>query len=231
MLVRPAQVLRRAADTGRYGWTLGAILFFTTLIGWATVQTGLVDRLVNRQTERALATLEREQADLLSRSELATRMETIREASQFSKLMYRGQAILAAPIGLVCSLMMIAALLFAVVALAGNKAEYAALMAICTYASVAGLVAAGLRLVMMIAYRTINVDTTLGLLAPPDSPEVHAVLSGIDPFTAWFWILVGVGLVVSGQLTRRAAVVTCVTFFGIGCLVRIGIALAMVMGA
>ena len=41
------------------------------------------------------------------------------------------------------SLMLIAALLFAVVALAGNKAEYPALMAICAYAAVVDLLAAG----------------------------------------------------------------------------------------
>ncbi len=231
MLVAPAGVLRRAADSGQYGWTLGAILLLVTLIGWATVQTGLVDREVDRQTNRALANLEREQIDLLSRTELTDRMQTIREAGQFMKLIRGGSAVLAAPIVLVASLMLIAALLFAVVALAGNKAEYPALMAICTFAAVVDLLAAGLRLGMMLAYRTIHVDTSLGLLVPLSEGTriVKAALTGLDPFVAWFWILLGLGLIVSGQLSRRAAIITCVTFFAVGCLIRSGVALAVAM--
>lgn len=230
MLIAPAGVLRRAADSGQYGWTLGAILLLVTLIGWATVQTGLVDREVDRQTSQALAKLEREQIDLLSRTELADRMQTVREAGQFMKLIHRGSAILVAPLGLVVSLMLIAALLFAVVALAGNKAEYPALMAICTYAAVVDLLAAGLRLGMMLFYRTIHVDTSLGLVVPlsEGTRMVKAALTGLDPFVAWFWILMGLGLVVSGQLSRRAAIITCLSFFVVGCLVRSGMALAVV---
>ncbi|MFQ5489479.1 MAG: YIP1 family protein [Phycisphaerae bacterium] len=231
MLVAPSDVLRRAADTGRYGWTLGAILLLITLIGWVTVQTGLVDRQVDRQTGLALKTLEREQIDLLSRTELADRMQTVREAGQFMKLIHRGTAIVAAPIVLVASLMLIAAVLFAVVALAGQKADYSTLMAICTYAAVVDLLAAGLRLAMMIAYRTIHVDTSLALVVPltENTRIIKAALTGIDPFAAWFWLLLGLGLMVSGQLSRRAATVTCVSFFVVGCLVRSGAAIAAVL--
>ena len=150
MFVAPGAVFRRVAQSGRYGWALGTLFLLTILIGWATVQTGLVDREVDRQTRRALAELEREQLDLLSRAELSERMEKVRKSAEFTKLITRGSAIGAAPIILVGSLMLIAAMLFAVVALAGNKPDYPMLMAVCVYSAVVDLLAAGLRLAMML---------------------------------------------------------------------------------
>ena len=82
----PGRVFRRVAERSEYGWALGAMLLVITMIGWATVQTGLIDLEVNRQTGKALAELEREQAELLSRPELSERMEKVREAGEFSKL-------------------------------------------------------------------------------------------------------------------------------------------------
>jgi hypothetical protein len=215
MLVDPGSVFRRIAETGRYGWTLAAWVLLTTLIGWVTVQTGLIDRQVDRETRRALADLEREQIDLLSRTELSERLEKIRKSAEFTKLITRGGAIVSAPVGLVVSVMLIAALLFAVVAWAGHKAEYPTLVAVCVYSAVVDVLAAGLRLAMMLCYRTIDVDTSLGLLVPvsEQTGALKTILSAIDPFRMWFWILVGVGLVVTGQLSRRAAVTTCVVFW------------------
>ena len=45
------------------------------------------------------------------------------------------------------------------------------------------------------------------------------VLSSVDPFRVWFWILVCLGLVVTGQLSRRTALVTCLLF----CLLAAGV--------
>lgn len=222
MFVAPGAVFRRIAETGRYGWTLAAWVLLTTLIGWVTVQTGLIDREVDRRTRSALAALEREQIDLLSRTELSERLEKIRKSAEFTKLITRGAAMVSTPVGLVASVMLIAALLFVVVASAGNKAEYPTLVAVCVHAAVVDVLAAGLRLAMMLCYRTVEVDTSLGLLVPASeqTATLKSILSAIDPFRAWFWVLVGIGLVVTGQLSRRAAVTTCVIFWLIATGVR-----------
>ncbi len=112
-------------------------------------------------------------------------------------------------------MMLIAALLFAAVALAGNKPDYPTLMAVCVYSAVVDLLAVGVRLAAMLNYRTIEVDTSLGLLAPGAEAggALDTVLSAIDPFRTWFWVLVAMGLVLTGQLTRRAAVIWCVLFW------------------
>jgi len=220
VLVDPGAVFRHVAESGRYGWTLGALLLLTTLIGWATVETGLIDRQVDGETLTRLAELEREQFDLLSRAELSERLEKIRKSAEFTKLIRRGGAVLAAPASLLASVMLIAALLFAAVALTGNKAEYATLLAVCVYAAVIWVLAAGLRLAMMLAFRTLEVDTSLALLVPGREgfETLRTILSAIDPFRVWFWILVGTGAVVTGQLSRRWAVITCTLF----CLVASG---------
>ncbi|MFH0980726.1 MAG: YIP1 family protein [Planctomycetota bacterium] len=214
VLVAPGSVFVRVAENARYGWTLGALVLLTTWIGWATVQTGLIDREVERKTLKALADLEREQSDLLNRSELSERMEKIRKSGEFTKLIARGATILARPAVRVASLALIAALLFAVVALVGKKPDYSTLIAICVYSAVVDLLADGLRLAMMLVYRTMEVDTSLGLFVPGAEGyrTLKTILSAVDPFCAWFWILVAVGLVVTGQLSRRAAVMICVLF-------------------
>ena len=228
MLVSPGSVFRRVSERSAYGWALAAMLLLITMIGWATVQTGLIDREVNRQTAKALAQLEREQSDLLSRLELSERMEKVREAGEFNKLMLQGGAMAYAPIALVATLMSVAAILFAVVALAGNKPDYPTLMAVCVYSAVVDVAAAALRLGMMLWYRTVEVDTSLGLLvsASGESATIRACLSAIDPFRIWFWILVAVGLVLTGQLSRRAAGLTCALF----ALLAIGARMILMVG-
>jgi hypothetical protein len=215
IFVAPGAVFRRIAHDAGYGWALAALLLLATLIGWVTAQTGLIDREVDRQTQRALADLEREQIDLLSRVELSERLERIRKAAEFAKLIERGKAVLVTPAALAASVMLIAAMLFAVVALVGNKPDYPTLLAVCVYSAVVDVLASGLRLVMMLCYRTIEVDTSLGLLVPVSegANTLHNLLSAVDPFRVWFWILVAVGLVTTGQLSRRAATVSCLLFW------------------
>jgi len=211
MFLDPGVAFHRIAERGTYGWTLGALLLITTLFGWVTVQSGLIDREVERQTRREMADLEREQADVISRSELSEQLGKLREKAEFMKLILRGSAVAAAPVKLAASLMLIAAVLFAAVALTGNKPDYATLMAVCVYSAVVEVLAAGLRLAMQMHYRSLDVQASLGVLVPPGEEHkvLHAVLSAVDPFQVWFWVLVAMGLVVCGQLSRRAAVVSC----------------------
>lgn len=214
MLIDPVAVFRRMEDTKAYGWTLATLLVMTTLIGLATVETGLIDVGVDQQTEQAIAKLEAEQADLINRMEFAKRVQDLQKAGEFNKLMTRAGAVVAAPLQLLVSVMVIASLLYAAVALSGRKPEYHTLMSICVFASVVELLAAGLRLGLMIGYRTIYADTSLGLLVPwsPETKALKDALAAIDPFRVWFWILVVIGLVVTRQLGRRSAIVSCVLF-------------------
>lgn len=220
----PRRLFGRIEDTGAYGWALVVLLVLLVLIGYAEVQTGLIDRSVGEQTEQALAKLEASQADLVDRVELRDRMEDVRKQSEFNKLIARLGVVVFAPTFTLVSFLFIASILYAVVALTGRKPEYHTLMSVCVYSGFIVLVGYMVRLAMLFYYRTTDVDTSLGMLAQQGTPSP---LSAIDPFRIWFWVLVALGLVVTRQLSRRMAIVSC-TLMG---LVAIGVRVALVYGA
>jgi len=217
----PRRLFARVEDTGAYGWALVTLLVALILIGYAEVQTGLIDRSVGEQTEKALAELEATQADLVDRIELRDRMEDIRKQGEFNKLIARLGVIVFTPTYALASFLFIASVLYAIVALTGRKPEYHTLMSICVYSGFIVLAGFALRLAMVFYFRTTEVDTSLKLLGAPGTPTP---LAAIDPFRIWFWVLVATGLIVTRQLSRRMAIVSC-TLMG---LIAIGVRLALV---
>ena len=218
----PRSLFSRVEDTGAYGMALVVLLALVTLIGYAQIQTGLIDRVVDQQTEQTLAELETTQGTLLDRIELRDRMDDVRKQGVFSKTVRRLGVVVFSPLYFLASFLLIASILYAAVALTGRKPEYHTLIALCVYAGFIELSAYALQLAMMLYYGTINVDTSLGMLADPGTPSV---LSAIDPFRLWFWVLVGIGVVVTRQLSRTMAVVTC----SLMCLLATGVRVAAVL--
>jgi len=220
VLTRPAALFSRVEDTGAYGWTLATLLCLVMLVGYAQVQTGLIDRVVDRQTEAKLAELEKTQLEAMGRLALRDRMEALRKEGEFNKLLTRLGVVAFSPIYTLACFLAISSVLYAVVALSGSKPQYHTLMAICVYSGVVVLVSQMLRLGMMVFYHTNEVDTSLGMLTPPGRPSV---LAAVDPFRIWFWLLVAVGLTVTQQLSRRSALVTCAVL----CLLAMGARVAL----
>ena len=203
----PRELFSRVEDTGAYGWTLATLIGLVMLTGYAEVQTGLIDRVVDQRTEESLAKLEESKGQLVDRVELRDSMDDIRKAGEFNKLLSRLGKIVFAPSYFLASFLLIASLLYAVVALTGRKPEYQTLMSICVYAGFIELVAVVVRLAMVVSYRTTEMDTSLRMLAAEGGASP---LVGVDPFRVWFWVLVGIGLTVTRQLSRRMAIVCCV---------------------
>ncbi len=210
MYASPRSVFARVEDTGAYGWSLATLILLVTLIGYAQIQTGLIDRNVAIQTEAQLAELEKTQADLLDRAELRDRMESIHKQAEFTRMMVRLGVVIAAPLQFLVSFLLISAVLYAAVALTGRKPEYQTLMSICVFAGFIELAGYALRLGMMLYYKTTEVDTTLGALAAPGKPSV---LAAVDPFQIWFWLLVATGLIVTQQLSNKMAITMCVAIY------------------
>ena len=223
VLTAPRALFSRVEDTGAYGWALVTLLVLVLLIGYAEVQTGLIDRGVDQQTEAALASLEESQAHLVDRIELRERMDDLRKAGEFNKLLARLGVIVFQPAYLLASLLLIASVLYAVVALSGRKAEYHTLMSICVYAAFIELVGYGVRLVMVFYYGTTQVNTSLGMLSPPGEP---APLTAVDPFRIWFWVLLVIGLIVTRQLSRRIAIGSCTVMALVAAGARVAMAFA-----
>ena len=223
VFVSPRSLFDRVEDTGAYGWALVTLLGLVMLLGYAEVQTGLIDRVVDENTEKQLAQLEETQLNLVDRIEMKERMESIRKAAVFEKTMTRIGVVALKPMYLLASFMLIASVLYAMAALTGRKPEYHTLMSICVYAGFIELLAYIIRLAMMLHYRTINVDTSLGLLAAPGK---LSALAAIDPFRIWFWVLVAIGLIVTRQLSRRTAIATCAVMAIMATAARVGLVYA-----
>ena len=74
-------------------------------------------------------------------------------------------------------------------------------------------------LLFMLRFRTVEVDTSLGVLArliaagenanPQAVAGVWGMLTALDPFRIWFWLVVIVGLAVTAQLRGWRAWATC----------------------
>ena len=212
---RPSLLFSRVEDSGAYGWALVLLLGLVFLIGYAEVQTGLIDRVVDQKTEQTLAELEKTQLNLVDRIKLREQMEEVRKAGEFAKLMTRMGAVVLGPCFMLSTFLLCSSMLYAVVALTGRKPEYHTLMGICVYAGFIDLAALALRLAMMLCYRTIAVDTSLAMLVSVGKPTW---LVAMDPFRVWFWVLVAMGLTITQQLSRRTAIVTC----SLMCLVSMG---------
>lgn len=223
VVTSPRRVFRRVEDTGAYGLTLFSLVLLMFAFGWAESQTGLIDRTVDQSTERELMVLEETQGHLLDRVELAERIARIGEQGEFNKLMFRLGAMLVAPAGLLVSVLLIAAFFYAAVALTGRKPEYHTLTGVCTYAAVVVVIAAAVRLAMVIYYRSTEFDTSLRYLWTGEGVNP---LVAIDPFRIWFWCLVATGLIVTRQLGRLGAISLCTLCLLIGSAARVGISAA-----
>ena len=115
----------------------------------------------------------------------------IREGGEFNKMMSRLGVMVATPVLFLSSFLLMSALLYAVVALTGRKPEYHTLMSICVYAGFIELVGLGVRMAMILAYRTNDVNTSLAMLT---EPGIATPLVAADPFRIWFWVLASLKL-------------------------------------
>ena len=222
-IVAPRRLFSRVEDTGSYALPLIALLGLVTLLGYLQMQTGLIDRVVDRQTQEEMAMLESTRTDLVDRVKLRDDMEAVIKNGEFMKTMERLKAIVATPLGMLASVLLISSVLYAGVALSGRKPEYHTLMTICIFASYVEVLAIALRLGMMLAYRTTKVSTSMEMLMPHGKAPY---LAAFEPFTIWFWILVYLGVTTTQQLSRKMAVAVCMLMFLMGAGVRVGLAYA-----
>ena len=216
----PGSLFSRIEDTGAYGWALVTLLAMIMLTGYAQVQTGLIDETVERKKDQKLEEIEKTEGQLVDRIALKERMDSVHKQAEFTRMLARLGSLVAAPVVMLASFLLISSILYAIVALTGRKPEYHTLMSICVYAGFIELLGAFVSFAMMYHYRTIDVNTSLGMLADPSKPSV---LAAIDPFRIWFWVLVAMGLIVTRQLGRRMAIAACTMM----CLGGMGIRAAM----
>jgi hypothetical protein len=236
VLLVPRRLFARVEDVTAYAWPLVVLLTSVTLIGYATVQTGLIDREIDRNVQESIARLESEQRDVVERSALRELYEGEYELGEFKKLLTRIQVVAAAPARALAVTLLVAAVLYGVVALTGRKPEWHTLLTICVFAAFINVLRQLTTLALMLRYGTLEVDTSLALLArlmaqddgasPMSVAAAAGLLSALDPFRIWFWLVVVIGLSATAQLRGWRAWVTCSLCWLVAAGARCGLAIA-----
>ena len=134
-------------------------------------------------------------------------------------MLTRIQVVVAEPIRVLATILLISAVFYGAVALTGRKPEWHTLLSICVFASFVDLLSLLMQLGLKLRYATLDIDTSLALLARPfaqaegaDPMQVAALaggLSALEPFRIWFWLVVVVGLSATAQLRGWRAWAIC----------------------
>ena len=204
-LVNPRAVFARVEDVPAYAWSLMILLTCFALLGWALVETGLIDREVDRGVQERIAAFDK------------------RQEGEFLKLMSRVQAIAFEPIAGLATVLLLPAAFYGIVALTGKKPEWHTLIAIAVYASFVDVLAGATQLGFMLGMGTLDVNTSASALmrsaavvTSADATRIAAlsgVLSAIDPFRVWFWWIVLTGLTTTSQLRGWKVWAVCIGFW------------------
>jgi hypothetical protein len=239
-LLAPRRLFLRVEDVTAYKWPLVVLLTAVTLIGYATVQTGLISREVDRQVRERIAVIESQQRDVVERSALRETYEREYKKGAFEKLVRRIQVVAAEPVQALASVLVVAAVLYGAVALTGRKPEWHTLLTICVFAGFIDVVRLLVKLALMLQLRTLEVDTSLARLTPllvpleQTDPKLAAAvwggLTALDPFRIWFWAVVIIGLYATAQLRGWRAWLTCLLCWLVAGGSRAAMAVAMIGG-
>ncbi len=218
VFVQPRGLFRRVEDVAAWRWPLVILLALVTLVGYATVQTGLIDRQVDQQVWQRIAAIDAQQRNVVQRSELRDLYQNEYEMGAFWKVLNRIRAVVVQPARVLAGVLVIAAVLYGVVALTGRKPEWNTLLTICVYASFIEALRLVVLLGLMLQYRTLDVDTSPARLvwflrddemAATTLAAAYGALSALDPFYLWFWGVVIVGLSATRQLVGWRAWLVC----------------------
>jgi hypothetical protein len=238
VLLAPRRLFARVEDVAAWGWPLLLLLTFVTLIGYATVQTGLIDREVQRRVQQRIARIDKIQRDVVERSALRELYERERKKGAFENLLTRIQVVVAEPAKALGAALLVAAVLYGVVALTGRKPEWHTLLTICVYAGFIDGLRLLILLLLMLRYQTLEVYTSLAPLtrhlvdvdasSPAVAATVWGVLSALDPLRIWFWIVIVIGLSVTTQLRGWRAGLICTLCWLIAAAGRTGVIVASI---
>lgn len=235
----PGRLFARVEDVNAYLWPLVVLLCGVTLLGYATIESGLIDRQVQEMIEKQKAEFEKLQVDVVEKPQLRKALEDLDKQGQFLRLMTRLQVVVMAPMGTLAAILLLGAVFYGLVALCGRKPEWNTLMTILTYAGFIDLLKGVVSLVLMLRYHTLNVDLTLGAITRPIHfgnamadmavGALGGLLAALDPFALWFWVVVILGLKTTGQLKGWLLWTSCLLMVFVGAGMRVMGALAMQM--
>jgi hypothetical protein len=190
------------------------------------LSTGVPDYEISARAEKESTRAAEQLKGDDNSEELARVLDNLDKKAVFDKLFARVKWLVGGPVGLLLGIAVVTSLLFLAVALGGAaKADFRLLWGLVVFASLVELPRLLVRVILVAGVHATRVETSLAAFLPGPRAGLGAflLLRRFDPFEAWYWVLVGLGLWKSGQMSgRRALVVTLVlallTTLVLGCL-------------
>jgi hypothetical protein len=219
----PAALFDRLPAHNRAGAALLVLLVAHVLYAAGVISTGVPDYETGARAEREIA----RQTARLGGDDPADDpqhvAETLEKGAAFTKLLTRVLLLVAGPVRVLCDVGVLAGILFVVVALSGvTKPDFSLLAGVAVFAGFAELPQLLLRLLLVAGVHASRVETSLAAFADPRSVGLAGflLLRRLDPFDAWYWALVALGLCRTGQLRVRSAVTVVIALALLTALLR-----------
>ena len=210
LFLSPGTLFAHLPVVNRSGGALLILIVAHLLCAGFILSTGVPDYEIAVQTQQEIARID-EQLKGDENSEERTRaIEALEKAEAFNKLFTRVALFAGGPLRLLLGVAALASLLFLAVTFWGAaKADFRLLWGVVAFASCVMLPRLLLVAFLVARLQVQRVETSLAVLVsnPRAAPLVFLLLRRLDPFEAWYWALVGLGLWKTGQMSGRQAVI------------------------
>lgn len=213
LFVRPTVLFDELARWNRSAAALVLLMALQALYGLAVVSTGVLDYEIQADTLKAAGQYANQPHTDESADDVNRAVEAIEKGGRFSQMLTRVLLVGGRPVWSAATAGLLASVLFVVVALRGTgKPDFQMLAAVAVFAAFVEVPRLLVRVFLVSQLQVSRVETSLAAFAwaPHVSLPVYVLLRRLDPFEVWYWALVGLGVWRTGQVGRRAAVVTVV---------------------
>jgi hypothetical protein len=206
----PTSLFRELPRTNRVASALLLLMALYGLYGLGLYTTGVLNYEIDVQTQTQISGLRQHPPAKDDAAKFTSSLETIEKGSVFQKELTRVLLLAGGPIQLCLSVSVLSALLFLVVALRGGKPNFQVLLGVTTFASYVAVPRLLMQLAQTAQLHVSRVETSAAAFCSRAEVGLanYLLLRRLDPFEAWYYVLVGLGVYHAGQLKRWSAIVT-----------------------
>jgi hypothetical protein len=213
LYIRPSVLFSELPRCNRSISAFFLLLLCYGLYGWGVISTGVLDYEIECSAQGEIAQLRQHyqaSRDDEDSEKLTSKLDTAEKTAIFLKQLSRVNHLVIGPISLLFQLSLLAGILFMIIALRGGKPKFQLLFGIATFAALVEIPKLICRLLLISQLHISRVETSAAafIKGPEAGLGAYLFMRRFDPFTIWFYILVGMGLYYSGQMKRRSAIVT-----------------------
>jgi hypothetical protein len=224
--LRPEALFAELPAVNRAGPALWLLLALYVVQAALLLSTGVHAYEIERLTQRAMAREAERLPGDENADELTRKLEEMEKKAVFERLLNRLVLLVGGPLNVLLGVVTIAGLLYAVVALRGTaKADFGLLAGVAVFAAYTQVPRLLLQLYLVGELHASRVETSAAAFvsAPQTSLGVYLLLRRLDPFDTWYWLLIGLGVWKSGQLSAGRAVFATVVLALLSTLVLVSL--------